>query len=86
MLLRRRRQRARRFFRGLCFVNDFDDFVVVGDGFICVFFKFLSFLLLRRRRRSKARRLVSRFGVVHFVHVLLLLLLLRLKTVRKVDF
>ena len=72
------------FFRDLCFVNDFDDFAVVGDGFICVFFKFLSFLLLRRRR-SKARRLVSRFGVVYFVHVWLLLLL-RLMTARKADF
>ena len=42
-------------------------------------------MLLRRRRGSKARRLVSRFGVVYFVHVWLLSLL-RLKTVRKVDF
>ena len=38
MLLRRRRERARRLALRFVFFNNFDGFVVVGDNFICVYF------------------------------------------------
>ena len=62
----RSRSRGRRSRRSGARRLAFDDFVVVGGCFFCVFLlKFLfSFFLLKRSRRGGARSLVLRFAIV----------------------